>query len=54
MAGLTNYYNDRHWSFVFITWNEVNGAVIEVAENNRGNYTSYLKDNAIKIPDGTE
>lgn len=19
MAGLTNYYNDRHWSFVFIT-----------------------------------
>lgn len=54
MAGLTNYYNDRHWSFAFITWNEINGAVIEVAENNRGNYTSYLKDNAIKIPDGTE
>ena len=21
MAGLTNYYNDRHWSFVFVTWN---------------------------------
>lgn len=54
MAGLTNYYNDRHWSFVFITWNEINGQVIEVAENNRGKYTSYLKDNAIKIPEGTE
>ncbi|MGM9887019.1 MAG: family 43 glycosylhydrolase, partial [Lactococcus sp.] len=54
MAGLTNYYNDKHWSFVFITWNEINGAVIEVGENNRGNYTSYLKDNAIKIPEGTE
>ena len=54
MAGLTNYYNDRHWSFVLITRNEVNGAVNQVAENNRGNYTSYLKDNAIKIPDGTE
>jgi len=54
MAGLTNYYNDSHWSFVFITWNEINGPVIEVGENNRGKYTSYLKDNAIKIPEGTE
>ena len=54
MAGLTNYYNSRHWSWIFITWNEKNGRVIEVGENNRGNYTSYLKDDAIKIPDGTE
>jgi len=54
MAGLTNYYNDRHWSFAFITWNEINGSVIEIGENNRGKYTSYLKDQAIKIPDGTE
>lgn len=37
MAGLTNYYNDRHWSFVFLTRNEINGKVIEVGENNRGN-----------------
>ena len=34
--------------------NEINGRVIEVAENNRGKYTSYLKDNAIKIPDDVE
>lgn len=54
MAGLTNYYNDRHWSFVFITWNEINGSVIEIGENNRGKYTSHLKDEAIKIPEGTE
>ncbi len=54
MAGLTNYYNDRHWSFIFITWNELNGPVIETGENNRGKYTSYLKDDAIKIPEGTE
>jgi len=33
---------------------EINGHVIEVGENNRGNYTSYLKDDAIKIPEGTE
>jgi len=54
MAGLTHYYNDRHWSFIFITWNEINGAVIETGENNRGKYTSHLKDDAIKIPEGTE
>ncbi|WP_291293389.1 glycoside hydrolase family 43 protein [Enterococcus sp.] len=54
MAGLTNYYNGKHWSFVFVTWNEINGTVIEVAENNRGVYTSYLKDAAIKVPEGTE
>ncbi|CAG9297834.1 glycoside hydrolase family 43 protein [Celerinatantimonas diazotrophica] len=54
MAGLTNYYNDSHWSFAFVTWNEINGHVIEVSENNRGNYTSYLKNDAIKIPEGTE
>ncbi len=51
MAGLTNYYNDQHWSFIFITWNEENGKVIEVAENNQGTYTSYLRENAIAIPD---
>ncbi|WP_268912330.1 glycoside hydrolase family 43 protein [Lentilactobacillus sp. SPB1-3] len=54
MAGLTNFYNDKHWSWVFITFDENKGRVIEVGENNRGNYTSYLKDDAIKIPDGTE
>ncbi|MDR2976427.1 MAG: glycoside hydrolase family 43 protein [Streptococcaceae bacterium] len=54
MAGLTNYYNDQHWSFVHVTWNEINGHVIEIGENNRGNYRSYLKDAAIKIPEETE
>lgn len=33
---------------------EKNGAVIEVAQNDNNNYTSYLKDDAIKIPEGTE
>lgn len=54
MAGLTNYYNHQHYSWIFITWNELNGPVIEVAQNNRGQYTSFLKDDAIKIPDGCE
>ncbi len=51
MAGLTNYYNTQHWSMIHLTWNEVNGRVIEVSENNRGMYTSYLKDQAIAVPE---
>lgn len=54
MAGLTNYYNDRHWSFAFITWNEKNGRVIEVAQCDRGNYTSFLRDDAIPVPEGAD
>lgn len=34
--------------------NEINGRVIEIGENNRGKYTSYLKDNAIKVPEHVE
>ncbi|MFU2097971.1 beta-1,4-xylosidase [Mannheimia haemolytica] len=58
MAGLTNYYNHSHWSWIFITKNDQGQQVIEVAENKgglrNGQYTSYLKDKAIVIPDGTE
>jgi xylan 1,4-beta-xylosidase len=55
MAGLTNYYNSRHWSFIFVTYDEKKKTrVIEVAENNQGRYTSYLKDNSIPIPDNVE
>lgn len=54
MAGLTNFYNDKHWSFAFVTWNEKNGRVIEVAECNRGGYYSFLRDDAIPVPDDVE
>lgn len=58
MAGLTNYYNHSHWSWIFITKNDDGQSVIEVAENKggqrNGTYTSYLKDDAIVIPEGTE
>ena len=54
MAGLTNYYNDTHWSWVFVTWDEKHGRVIEVAENDRGRYRSYLRDDAIAVPDGVD
>lgn len=54
MAGLTNYYNDKHWSFAFVTWNETDGRVIEVAECDAGKYTSLLRDKAIKVPDGAD
>lgn len=54
MAGLVNYYNTGHWSMIHVTWNEINGRVIEVSQNNRGVLTSFLKDKAIKVPDEVE
>ncbi|PWG00558.1 glycoside hydrolase family 43 protein [Levilactobacillus bambusae] len=54
MAGLTNFYNDKHYSWVFITWDEERGHVIEVAQNDNNQYTSFLKDAAIQIPAGTQ
>ncbi|GAB6093174.1 glycoside hydrolase family 43 protein [Furfurilactobacillus curtus] len=58
MAGLTNYYNHSNWSWIFITKNDDGKRVVEVAENKgglrNGMYTSYLKDQAPIIPDGTE
>jgi len=58
MAGLTNYYNHSHWSWIFITKNDAGQNVIEIAEtkggNRNGTYTSYLKDDAIVIPTDTE
>lgn len=52
MAGLTNYYNDLCWSWVFVTWNEkTRRRVIEVAQNDFNAYTSYLRDDAVPIPD---
>lgn len=51
MAGLTNYYNNLCWSWVFITWDEHRQRrVIEVAQNDFSNYTSFLGEQAIEIP----
>lgn len=58
MAGLTNYYNHSHWSWIFITKNDDGQNVIEVGENKgglrNGSYTSYLRDNAPVIPEDIE
>lgn len=52
MAGLVNFYNDRHYSWIFITYDEDRDCrVIEVAENNNNHYHSFLRDRAIVIPD---
>lgn len=51
MAGLVNYYNTQHWSMIHITWNEINGRVIEITQNDRGQLTSFLKEEAIKVPE---
>ena len=55
MAGLTNYYDDLCWSWAFITWDEKRHArVIEVAQNDFNQYTSFLKDDAIVVPEEAE
>ncbi|PLS30544.1 beta-xylosidase [Bifidobacterium margollesii] len=55
MAGLTNYYSDMFWSWVFVTYDERRRVrVIEVAQNDNGDYTSFLKDDAIAVPDGVD
>lgn len=54
MAGLANYYNNEHWSWIFITKDDDGNKVIEAAECDNGKYTSVLKENAVKIPDKTE
>lgn len=58
MAGLTNYYNHSHWSWIFVTKNDEGAPVIEIGENKgglrNGSYSSYFKDDAPIIPVGTE
>ena len=54
MAGLTCYYNSRHWTFAHVTFDDDGHKIIEVSECDRGVYTSHLRQNAIVIPDGTK
>lgn len=55
MAGLTNYYNDLCWSWAFVTWDERRACrVIEVAQNDFNTYTSFLRDNAVPVPDDVQ
>lgn len=54
MAGLVNYYNDQNWSWVFVTRDEEKGRVIEVAQNDRNHYTSFLRNDAVVIPEEAE
>jgi xylan 1,4-beta-xylosidase len=51
MAGLTNYYNNDNWSWAFVSYDEVRGVrVIDVAQNDRNVYTSFLQNAAIEVP----
>ena len=52
-AGLTNYYNTRHWSWIYVTWDEEQGRVVEVGECNRGKHRSYLRG-TVPVPAGVE
>lgn len=54
MAGLANYYNAAHWSWIFITRDDDGNRVIEVAECDNRKYRSILRDKAVRIPEGVE
>lgn len=51
MAGVVNYYDTTNYTAAYITYNEVQGRCIEVLSCDAENFTFYLKDNAIQIPD---
>ena len=54
MAGLANYYNAEHWSWIFLTCNDAGEKVLEVAECDHRAYRSILQDNAVKVPQDAE
>ncbi|MDR0884872.1 MAG: glycoside hydrolase family 43 protein [Clostridiales Family XIII bacterium] len=54
MAGLVNFYNTEHWSFIHVTHDETLGRAIELSQMDNGVYTSFLRDKAIAIPDDIE
>ena len=54
MAGLANYYNAEHWSWIFLTCNDAGEKVLEVAECDHRAYRSFLQDNAVKVPQDAE
>lgn len=54
MAGLTNYYNSKHWSALVITWDEKLGRVLDVLESDRGSFKSYLHTQYISVPEDVE
>jgi len=54
MAGLANYYNSTHWSWIFLTRDDSGNKVIEVAEYDNRKYRSVLKEDAVKVPENVE
>ena len=51
MAGLTNYYNDFSWSWIFVTFNEKTGKQeLQVAVNDRNGYSAPAA--SVELPEG--
>lgn len=51
MAGLTNYYNDFSWSWIFVTFNEKTGKQeLQVAVNDRNGYSAPAV--SVELPEG--
>ena len=51
---MVQYYRNQLIEKLSNPDDEKNGRVIEVAQCNRGGYTSFLRDDAIPVPDGAD
>lgn len=55
MAGLTNFYSTKFWSWAYVTWDEQRRSrVLEVAQRDGEDYAHFLRDNAPIVPDDVE
>lgn len=52
MAGLTNYYNDHEWTWVYLTCDDDKTPLLLTAEYDFGNLTIH-EDQGVKLPVGT-
>jgi len=54
MAGVANYYDSTNYTAAYVTFNESVGRCIEVLSCDAEDFTFYLKEQAISIPDNVD
>lgn len=51
MAGMVNYYNANHWSWIFMSADDSGNRVINISEFDTKKYTTLTAHKLIKVPD---
>lgn len=52
MAGLIAIYNDCNYYYLYLSWDEENGKVLQILANKNGTLSEPMKGEMIKIPNG--